>query len=82
MMFKKYLNASTYNEERTKSRVRKQQMKGEDIIGFYTEMFLRPDDARLARRLSPRRMDLKDFASVRYDDNLQCWEERILTITK
>ena len=75
MMFKKYLNASTYNEERTKSRIRRARIEGE-VVGYYTEMFLRKDDVVLAQRLSPRRMVLKDFASVRYDERLIQWQRR------
>jgi len=75
MMFKDFLNASTYNEERTKSRIRKARVEGE-IVGYYTEMFLRKDDQRLARRLSPRRMELKDFASDWQDERLLRWEEK------
>ena len=77
MMFKEYLNASTYNEERTKSRIRRARMEGE-VVGYYTEMFLRKDDAALVQQLSPRRMELKDFASVRYDGRLLLWEQRFL----
>ncbi|MFK7932773.1 MAG: hypothetical protein AB8G22_04645 [Saprospiraceae bacterium] len=78
MMFKEFLNASTYNEERTKSRIRKARVEGE-IVGYYTEMFLRKDDQRLARRLTPRRMELKDFASVWQDERLLSWEKRFFT---
>ena len=78
MMFKEFLNASTYNEERTKSRIRKARVEGE-IVGYYTEMFLRKDDQKLVRRLSPRRMEMKDFASVKHDERLLRWEERFFT---
>ncbi|MEL7021141.1 MAG: hypothetical protein AAGK47_06015 [Bacteroidota bacterium] len=75
MMFKKFLNAATYNEERTKSRIRKARV-GEEIVGFYTEIFLRQQDQKSVEHLSPRRMVLKDFASVRIDERLVRWQQR------
>lgn len=76
-MFGKYLNTVNYEEERQKSRARKLDWNKTEVVGFYTEMFLRPDHPAMLNKISPQRMKPKAFASVQIDVRLQAWEQKI-----
>ena len=76
-MFGKYLNVETYKAECKKSRARKLKWTKESIVGFYAEMFLRPDHPVMINRISPQRMKPKAFASAQIDLKLQRWEREL-----
>lgn len=78
-MFGKHLNLQTYEIERQKSRIRKRQRRRKNSIGYYTEMFLRPDSDEIANTISPERMKSKAFASVQVDMKLRAWESKLLS---
>jgi hypothetical protein len=78
-MFGKHLNLQTYELERQKSRIRKQQWSKKSSVGYYTEMFLRPDNIQIANMISPQRMRAKAFASANIDLKLKEWEDKLFS---
>lgn len=78
-MFGKHLNLQTYELERQKSRERKRRWSKKNAVGYYTEMFLRPDDIQISNLISPQRMRPKAFASANIDLKLKAWEHKLFS---